>query len=456
MALSFSAPLFTSAPVATDAKGIVATAAIAPGTVVFHENALVSSSFGNMDMDEGHESDCDDDECGGCIEIEEDVDLKEELTEDEVAAVSPAVVENFDAYMDFCETHDVLSMVDIRKNLVKCLHLLSADASALDRVNNLAVISDDAPACLEAAVALRAALPAIVPAGVTDESLAHLLGVLHNHSQALQEIDGSGLFEYISLLSHSCMPNCALTASGTTMWVTAIVPIAAGEKLTVDLMDIFYSAAPERAEALATEEIHCTCGWCTGAVADFARAYKCKSCDGIVHPTNEVFACSSCNATWSDAEVAAATEHDMALLVQLEDAAGLKEFDDIVAASPLHKYHHICYTALENLSATWSEDDDAEIEAVCHRMLECLNYVVPYPHEEKVQHYDNLAQALISVGNVNAATEAYQRAYEMSCLVSGAEYEKSLFYKQLVDKTPATREEWMIAYGLDGDDEDDE
>ncbi|KDO30485.1 hypothetical protein SPRG_04388 [Saprolegnia parasitica CBS 223.65] len=428
------------------------------GTVLFQEKALVASSFGNTDMDEGHDSDCDDDECGGCIEVDDGEDIKEELTEDEVDSVSPAVVANFDKFMAFCEAHDVLSMVDIRKNLVKLFHHFTSDASTLDFVSNLSVISDDVPSCLDTALALRTELPEIIPGGLSDANVAHFIGVLHNHSQSLEEIDGSGLFQYISKLNHSCLPNVNLTVDGTTIWATAIKPIVIGEPLTVDLMDVFYSASNDRAEALATEEIHCNCGYCTGAIPDFARAFKCKdtACDGIVHPTAEKYACTTCHAAWSDEEAEEAEALDMPLIVALEAATTFAEYDAIIAASPLHKYHHVCYMALENLSASWSEEDDAEIEVVCRRMLECINYVVPYPHDEKTQHYDNLAQALISNGNVNGATEAYERAYEMSCLCSGAEYEKSVFYKKLVEHTPASREEWMVAYGLDSDDEDEE
>ncbi|OQS03417.1 hypothetical protein THRCLA_04288, partial [Thraustotheca clavata] len=435
-------------------KGVVATTALAPGQVIFQENALVYSNFGNMHADDGHESDCDDEDCGGCVEVSEDD--KEVLDEEEISHVSPAVAANFDKLMEFCENHDVLSMVDIRKNLFKCFFLANKDASALNEVYQLKVISEDVAACMDTAIALRSEFPAIIPPSMTDANVAHIIGVLHNHSQALEDIDGSGLFVHISKLKHSSLPNCNLTVTGTTMWVTAIKPISPLEPLTIDLMDVFYSAANDRAEALLTEEIECTCGYCTGTFPDFARAYKCKnrSCSGIVHPTKAVFACTVCNVKWSAEEIAEAEVLEMPLVVQLDEAKSLEEYDEIIEASPMHKYHHICYMALENLSTTWSDEDDAEIAAVCKRMLNCINYVVPYPHEEKTQHYDNLAQALISLGDIAGATAAYQEAYKMSALCSGLEYEKTNFYKRLVDNTPKTKEEWLSAYGFDNEDDE--
>ncbi|KDO30484.1 hypothetical protein SPRG_04387 [Saprolegnia parasitica CBS 223.65] len=453
-------PAFTAASISQDiTKPIVATAAFEAGTVIFHEEAFVSSSFGNMDMDNCCDEDCEDDDCGGCAEVEEE-DEPESLDEDDLEAVSPAVIENFDKLMEFAETKEPLNMVDIRKNLFKCFHLVEADAGALAPLYALSVNADESANFLDAAVDLRAQFPSVVPSCMTDDNVAHVIGVLNKHCHALEEINGSGLFLYVSKLPHACLPNCNITVSGTSMWVTAIKPIAVGETLTLDILDLFYSPISDRRETLAEDKMECTCASCTGAIPDFARAFKCKagSCAGIVHPTNGAFVCTTCNYTFSADETADVEMHEIADVDEIGDVETLTELDGVIAASPLHKYHYVFYLAIEALSSVSMDDDElpeTEAAKIYNRVLECLNYVVPYPHDLKTQHYDHLAQTLIGAGDINGATEAYEKAYEMSCLCSGKDFEESVLYKKLAENTPTNREEMMAAYGIEVDEDDE-
>ncbi|KAH9135237.1 hypothetical protein AeRB84_019269, partial [Aphanomyces euteiches] len=192
-------------------KPIVATEDLAAGQTIFQEIAIVSSGFGHSFDDCG---------CHGDDEPVEAHVEPETLDEDDLETVSPAVVQEFDALMSYCEGHPVLSMVDIRKNLFKLLRLYELDATSLTLLLTLEINKEEASEYLEAATGLRREHPSIIPPGLSDDDVAHLIGLLNNkYCHALEEIQGSGVFIYMSLLAHSCLPNCNLTVTGNTMWL---------------------------------------------------------------------------------------------------------------------------------------------------------------------------------------------------------------------------------------------
>ncbi|KAF0697221.1 Aste57867_12077 [Aphanomyces stellatus] len=448
-------PFFHAAAVSQDlSKPIVATDAFAAGQVIFQEDAIVSSNYGNLDDCGCHHHH---DEHGELIEGDcgASSDEPETLDEDDLETVSPAVVEAFDALMVFCDDHAVLSMVDIRKNLFKLLRLYELDPSSLTLLLTMTINQDESHDYLDAAVGLRAAHASVVPAGLSDDAVAHLIGVLNNkYCHALEEIQGSGVFVYMSILTHSCVPNCNLTTTGHTMWLTATRPIAAHEALTVDLANLFYRPQKERLELLENDKVVCACDLCTDALPDYARAFKCHACtDGIVHPKANVFSCTTCHVVWGADDVTA-IEAEERRLVETLDATSLDALDDVIAASRLHRFHFIFFWALDDLNSICVEEefDDAALAKIYRRILDCLNYTLPYPHDEKVQHYDHLAQTLISIGDVAGAKDAYEHAYALSCLCSGKDYDESQLYHRLMTNTPTNKEEMLKAYGLeDGD-----
>ncbi|CAK4423452.1 unnamed protein product, partial [Aphanomyces euteiches] len=250
-----------------------------------------------------------------------------------------------------------------------------------------------------------------------------------------------------------CLPNCNLTVTGNTMWLTAIRPIAANEVLTVDVADLFYRPLQERRDLLENDKIPCNCDLCSCILPDYARAFKCQDCaDGIVHPLDDVFSCTKCNVKWTAEQIAAVEAQEKSLVEEL-DVTSLEALDASIASSLLHPYHFIFFWALDDLNSICVEEDftDVELAKIYRRILECLNYTLPYPHDEKVQHYDHLAQTLISIGDIAGAKEAYEHAYALSCLCSGKDYDESLLYERLMKDTPTNKDEMLIAYGLDVD-----
>ncbi|ETV64479.1 hypothetical protein H257_18643 [Aphanomyces astaci] len=458
---------FREAPVSQDVtQPIRATMALAAGQPIFQEVALVSSTFGDS-MD------------ANCCDHHHDVELDEPqneplnddegerghrhhprpaivLDDDDVDAMSPAVLDAFDALMSHCNNVPVLSMVDVRKNLFKLLRLHELDPSheSLLLLHTLPIDTDDLAAYATAATSLRAAFAAVVPSTLSDDDVAHFIGVLnHKYCHALNEIEGSGVFVFSSVLTHSCVPNCNLTVTGTTMWVTAITAIDAGQILTVDAADLFYRPAHERRQFLAVDKISCQCDLCGLRAPDLARAFKCVNCpEGIVHPTGNNFTCVNCLAEWSTSQIQAAEAQESSVVEEL-DVVTLADLDSFIATSLLHPFHYIFFWALDDLHAMCVDSNvpDTDLAKIYRRLLECLNYTLPYPHDEKVQHYDHLAQTLVAIGDIPGAAAAYEAAYTVSCLCSGRDYDESQLYHRLMSDTPTTKEDLLRVYKHGGE-----
>ncbi|RHY31693.1 hypothetical protein DYB32_003248 [Aphanomyces invadans] len=460
--MEFDAPTFVEAPVSQDmAKPIVATAALSAGQVIFAEAATVASA-GGMEPEEGfHEEDCDDEDCDGCAAIDEDdAAIEDTLDESEHDEVSAYVVEHFADLTAACEAFEALASSEVRKNLFKCFHLIDVDAKAGDTFLSLDVVAADIPATLDAARALREAHPAVIPASLTDDQVAHLIGVLHKHSIPLEDIGGSGLFFFVSKLKHSCRPNASYTDSGDAIWVTAIQPIAVGEEITVDFFDTHYMCLAERKEVLAEEGHVCSCAVCTGTAPDLTRSFKCQAAgctEGIVHPTNNVYECMTCHAVWDAATIAAAVAVEETLMKELE-IDSVDQLLVLVQQSPLHRFHHIFYSALEVLLEDQVADQNMtedQAMVLMNAQAEALDYVVPFAHSEKVSVYDAIAQAHVEAGRISNATDAYTNAYHMCVMVFGPDSKTTMLFKNLMDHTPTNADEIAAAYGFDDNDDDE-
>ncbi|CAK4982124.1 unnamed protein product [Aphanomyces euteiches] len=188
MACSIDTKFFSQARVFQDiTKPIVATEDLAAGQTIFQEIAIVSSGFGHSFDDCG---------CHGDDEPVEAHVEPETLDEDDLETVSPAVVQEFDALMSYCEGHPVLSMVDIRKNLFKLLRLYELDATSLTLLLTLEINKEEASEYLEAATGLRREHPSIIPPGLSDDDVAHLIGLLNNkYCHALEELSSQLQFD---------------------------------------------------------------------------------------------------------------------------------------------------------------------------------------------------------------------------------------------------------------------
>ncbi|ETV91976.1 hypothetical protein H310_13616 [Aphanomyces invadans] len=449
MTLPTDALAVPEAPISCDlSKPLVATESLREGQVIFYETAFVSSTGPTL-LEGHHEEVCDDEECEGCVEVSN-------LDENEMHQVSDDVVDDFDALMTYCETKEALEAVDVHKNLFKLLHLYELDSTSLRDLLHLPVADDPVPSFLDAAIGLRAAHPNVVPLGLSENDLAHLIGVVNKYSIPLDEIDSTGLFLYVSQLQHSCLPNACFTDAGDSLWVTAIAPIAAGEAVTVDFYNFYYQPWMERQAVLADAKCICHCDLCLGHLPDKTRAFKCVSCaNGIVHPTKDVFACASCGAVWDNELVHKATGEEATLMEELEvfTAASLRQIMD---ASMLHAYHHIFYTTCSTLMSESIDETLTPEQAlvVYQELLNSLNYVVTYPHASKLQLLNLMAQTCVGLGRIDTAKMHYEAAHAMSCRVFGSTCGESKMFLELAENTPTTVDEMAALYGFEDDDDE--
>ncbi|ETV91979.1 hypothetical protein H310_13619 [Aphanomyces invadans] len=453
--MEFDAPTFATSVLSHDlSKPIVATAALAPGQVIFAEVASIVSAGGYSD-DESHEPDCDDDDCGGCCEVDNEHDGTQ-LDADDLAAVSPYVAEHYDALGATCDSLAALTSVDKRKTLFKLLHMAANDVSS-PLITSLLALDVSAnhhlSASMDAAKALRASHAGLIPSVLSDDQVAHVIAVLNKHSIPLEEVDAVGLFVVVPKLKHSCEPNAAYTDSGDAIYVTAIRPIAVGDAITVDFFDSFYMTVADRAQVFQEEgEPPCGCSVCNGTAPDKSRSFRCQvaGCDGIVHPTNAVFECTKCHATWTDATIAAAEAEEKALTSDLDNTENFGQLDAILKSSKLHLYHHIFYTVMQVLSEENVVDisDDVAL-SILTRQIDALNYVVPFAHSEKVSLYDSIAQAHIALGDIAKAADAYACALAVCHVVFGSDSKTTQLFATLASNTPKSVDEIPAAYGLE-------
>ena len=113
-----------------------------------------------------------------------------------------------------------------------------------------------------------------LPKHIKDSEIAFLLGVLNTNQMELDEIGGSGLFVVSAIIEHNCDPNASFTTSGNTVYVAAIKPIKAGDRISLDYTNNFYCATEERIESLRkTYDFICDCEVCSGP--DRRRAFDC-------------------------------------------------------------------------------------------------------------------------------------------------------------------------------------
>ncbi|RHY83775.1 hypothetical protein DYB37_011875 [Aphanomyces astaci] len=175
--------------------------ALAAGQPIFQEVALVSSTFGDsMDAnccDHHHDVELDEPQNEPLNDDEDERGHRHHprpaivLDDDDVDAMSPAVLDAFDALMSHCNNVPVLSMVDVRKNLFKLLRLHELDPSheSLLLLHTLPIDTDDLAEYATAATSLRAAFASVVPSTLSDDDVAHFIGVLnHKYCHALNEV----------------------------------------------------------------------------------------------------------------------------------------------------------------------------------------------------------------------------------------------------------------------------
>ncbi|OWZ03704.1 hypothetical protein PHMEG_00024518 [Phytophthora megakarya] len=454
-------------------KVVFSERAFQPGQVIFSEQAFVAAPW-NTDL------------CGGCEELRSAATIASnntsmdssyrcycERTGSPKIMYSPRLQDNVgrrNVVVSIMKTIDGIEEVDRARCILKCLAMYEGDAHALDEVLGLTCAGQKR--ATNAAVQLRRQLPDIFPAGFTDQHMATLVGVLNTNSHELENLGGSGLFLSACRMEHNCLPNCSFTTFDSTLWMTAIRPIASGDTLSIDYGNFFYRPTPERQESLLESYgFVCTCEACVSR-PDPTRAVCCPAgnCqEGIMMPcpvrvansigSNQLqfeWRCQTCSKVADAAEQKRilTAEHE---LLEMGFPESLDEVDAVLRRGVLHERHYLLFWALDNVGCEAAAATSFRAEGqhrrtlaqIWERIITYMNVVVPTAHHEKTIYYDNLAQVQVVLGDLGAASQAYARAYEVSCQVSGTDCSPTRKLQRLMEKPPQTAEELRLLYAAE-------
>lgn len=445
----------------TDDKGrvCVSTRAFNAGDIIFEDKAFVHAS----ELPGRCLACAEDHECASC----------DKLVGDGAGSLScpPALAAQLDGVADEMCDLDAVNTLDRARCFIKCMLMRHKNAGALDPLFTLTAAN--ITRCLEGVRAVRKLIPGLFPAGFGDEIAAQVLGALNTNSHELEQVEGSGLFLVACILEHACNPNCSFTTHGDKIWLTAIRPVREGDRLSIDYGNNFYMPTAERRVELEdTYEFACSCEACT-TLPDLCRAFRCPSStccggrEGKVCPRGDGgdedenrspkdWVCLSCGHECTEEEIAGLLEGEEAFTEALETAAedgiGVEDIDKLVAeAKVIHPSHFAIFWALDATAKGLSENGAAATvaaaaEAAWSRVVALADESLPEFHHEKVVYWDSLAQARVVAGDVKGARQAYEKAYKISIMVSGAATQPTLDIKALMDKVPMSTAELRARY----------
>ncbi|KDO22835.1 hypothetical protein SPRG_11594 [Saprolegnia parasitica CBS 223.65] len=447
-------PTFATAAIATQTdatKGrfVTATKSFAPGDIVFKDEAFVYAT-------------CD------CEALLEDVTQFAKLLDETESQpeYAKSMRKSFHKILLAMMDMDIIGDVDRAKCILKVVTKYLESKASIAALLQLSHANNEA--CEAAAKTLRKTFP-IVFQSVPSPVLTKIIGVLNTNSHELETLGGTGLFLSACLMEHNCAPNCSFTTAETTLWVTAIRDIAPNEPLSIDYGNMFYRPTAERQASMQDGYgFACHCEACSSQI-DRARAFRCGHCPhGIVHPSPTAgYACQSCHQVLTPAEVDEVCRLEAALQENFPDTlAGI----EAASAGRLHPHHYLLFWALDALGLRGAQalvHNVSTLAAMWDRIISSMEYAVPGAHHEKTIYYDQLAQVRVITGDIAGAKAAYAKAYEISCIVSGAMTPPTLALKDLVENVPTTRDELVQRYGEghgdemeydegDDDDEDDD
>lgn len=94
--------------------------------------------------------------------------------------------------------------------------------------------------------------------------LTNSFNIYDETSSVLPEFVGNGLYPYLSLMEHSCVPNCKQTFNRSIMSVRCLRDIRAGEAVSIDYGGPSTSRSVERRQHLLQQyHFECKCTLCT-------------------------------------------------------------------------------------------------------------------------------------------------------------------------------------------------
>ncbi|XP_049950520.1 SET domain-containing protein SmydA-8 [Schistocerca serialis cubense] len=131
-------------------------------------------------------------------------------------------------------------------------------------------------------------------ADFSEEDILRVCGILqvNGHEVPLTEPSYVSVYEWASLLEHSCRANCSKSFSEAgELLLRAAAPIARGQRLTICYSDSLWGTASRRQHLRETKFFWCRCARCTDPteMGTFFSALRCPQpgCEGVCVPAEE-------------------------------------------------------------------------------------------------------------------------------------------------------------------------
>eukprot|EP00271_Cylindrocystis_brebissonii_P004270 TRINITY_DN15910_c0_g1_i1.p1 TRINITY_DN15910_c0_g1~~TRINITY_DN15910_c0_g1_i1.p1 ORF type:complete len:702 (-),score=142.92 TRINITY_DN15910_c0_g1_i1:735-2768(-) len=231
-----------------------------------------------------------------------------------------------------------------------------------------------------------------------------------------------GIFPFVSLINHSCRPNCVFVADGRVMYVRVTQDVPMGTELCVSYINLYDPRAVRRQGLMATKHFFCRCDRCEepfiessdrfleGVLCDNRgckggvmvptvalynsppnpAAWECDTCHRVVDP-------SSCKGlgpwNWSK-KAAEALEAAMGPYTERKKEAR-RLYEDLLTefSGKLHPLHLVLFDARTPLmNCCRRAGDAAEGIRHCMAVIDALEKVVPTQILEQANFYACLAE----------------------------------------------------------------
>lgn len=335
--------------------------------------------------------------------------------------------------------------------------------------------------CISDVKSIRTSYPKLIPKSIATNVAAKLLGVVNTNQLELEELGGSGLFVFTAILQHDCSPNCSFTTNGSQLFLTSILPISAGDRLSIDYGNNFYTPTMDRIESLhESYGFECCCSLCLGP--DRKRAYRCADCDtGLFYPigskpvTESFTSCTICSSQPSISHRTACFNREEHF--RQSPPTSLAATQAAVAEKLLADSHYTLFWALDDTYNRLSGEASSALRKDPHSSLASRLYTqalevlqesyrlleiqLPSVHHEKVVYLDKLGQLALANKSFSLSQQYFCRAFEHSCLCSGppTSVPATASIHKLVLSPPTSLAELVAHYtsrGAAGDEEDED
>ncbi|KAJ3051502.1 hypothetical protein HK097_007466 [Rhizophlyctis rosea] len=157
---------------------------------------------------------------------------------------------------------------------------------------------------------------------------------------------GVGVFPTLSLMNHSCDPNCAIIFNGRTATLRSIKDIDEGEEICQSYLDLTERTSSRKKELRKRYFFDCRCSICEEEAQDVRSRYKCpkEDCDGWLNVGDDLkiksATCTACGPIENTVllELLDVIEEHRKTLIDVEQAINgdASTYDLASSTNPIH------------------------------------------------------------------------------------------------------------------------